>query len=527
MIRLGIDYGTTNTVVVCSDRGRYPVIPHSSETSIGSVSREIFPSLAVRNLETGEFMFGFEAEACLYRPDADKRYEAIRSPKRFINDYVEGKLLGQETVKGGFSPEKLLIGFAQTLRTSITKSGLLQANDELETVLTWPANANGAQRYLTRRCFSEAGFKVIDAINEPTAAAIEFADRIAMGNHIEARQLTMSVAVFDLGGGTFDVSLVKIEGTEFTVIGSLSIEKLGGDDFDELLANMFADKLKINLQAMPPFKKMLLMMLTRQLKESIGTGPGTSLTITPRDIGLDNKPCTVSTEAYFKELKTLLKPAIDKLQELLESNAAHEAQITPDTLNAIYLVGGSSKLPPVHGMIAERFPNARIVMSDKPFTSTAMGAAIHSSNKVRLHDVLSRTFGALRLADSGTREIFSPVFPAGTRLPERGQPALVHVIEYEPHHNIGHLRYLECVAINRAGWPSDGVRFWSDVLFPYDPIIPVGSQLQRNQIVARKDLSNTKIREEYFCDADGVLTTSITRCCDGQSCTYEIFRKGE
>ena len=73
MSRLGLDYGTTNTVVVCSDRGRYPVIPHIAETSVGPVAQETLPSLIVRDREAGTFLFGLEAERCLFRPGASER----------------------------------------------------------------------------------------------------------------------------------------------------------------------------------------------------------------------------------------------------------------------------------------------------------------------------------------------------------------------------------------------------------------------------------------------------------------------
>jgi hypothetical protein len=163
-------------------------------------------------------------------------------------------------------------------------------------------------------------------------------------------------------------------------------------------------------------------------------------------------------------------------------------------------------------------------MSDKPFSSTAMGAAIRSSEQIRMHDILARTFGVIRLSDHGQRERFDPVFPAGTRLPQEGEEALRYVHEYAPHHNIGHLRYLECAAVDAASRPCEGLRAWSDVLFPYDPQIPVGVPLSPEQIVPRPDLLDKPVVETYSCDSDGVITVRIVRRCDGQSSTYEIFR---
>src|SRR5262249_49352152 len=161
---------------------------------------------------------------------------------------------------------------------------------------------------------------------------------------------------------------------------------------------------------------------------------------------------------YWKALRDVVMPAIDAVSTLVTGDAAPEA---------IYLVGGSSRLPLVSTLLAARFPGVTLVMTDKPFTATAMGAAIHGADVVSMSDILSRHFGVLRLADHGQREIFAPIFDAGTRLPARGAAPVERHVEYSPRHNIGHLRYLECTAVDGLGRPSLGVRPWSDVLFPY------------------------------------------------------------
>lgn len=523
MARLGIDYGTTNTVAVCSDRGRYPIVPHTTETSIGVVSREVFPSLLVFDREEDRFLFGTDGERVLARPGAEARYGILRSLKRAIRDYAHGMRAGYEAVPGGVDAAHALRDFLSAVRHSIHRSGAFPEGDPLEAVVTWPANANGAQRYLTRRCFRDAGFEVLDALSEPSAAAIEFADRMTHGNRIEAHKLRMSVAIFDLGGGTFDASLVRIEGTDFTVIASSGIERLGGDDFDEVLARLFANKLKLDFSALRPFQQQLLLMHARRQKESISEGAHRTLTLAPDDLGLPGDLCRVSVASYFKELSRMLEPAVDKLWELVHGPAARAAGLNEGALDAVYMVGGSVRLPLVPTLIARRFPGVRLIMTDKPFSSTAMGAAIRTTESVQLHDVLSRTFGVLRVTERGTREYFSPVFPAGMRLPERGAPPVRKQIEYTPGHNIGHLRYLECAGVDAAGQPCEGVRSWSDVLFPYDTALMVGSSLRPEQIVVREDLADQRVRETYTCDSDGVITVDIQRLRDGQRGTYEVF----
>jgi molecular chaperone DnaK (HSP70) len=205
--------------------------------------------------------------------------------------------------------------------------------------------------------------------------------------------------------------------------------------------------------------------------------------------------------------------------------AARAAGIGPETLDAVYLVGGSSQLPLVGKMLGARFPGTRLVMTDKPFTATAMGAAIQSTETVTLHDILSRHFGVLRLADHGTREYFAPIFNAGTRLPPRNAAQVEVRVRYSPRHNIGHLRYLECAGVDSTGRPAIGVRAWSDVFFPYDPSIPIEQRLSSGDITAREDLADQDVCETYSCDSDGVITVRLSRQGDGQTRAYEIFRE--
>ena len=523
-MRLGIDYGTTNTVVVCSDRGRYPVVPHMTETAIGPVAREVFPSAAVYDRNTGRLIFGADVERCLCRPGAEEQFALIESPKRLMRDYAEGLRFRRDIRPEGFDAMAVVGEFAEALRESVLRSGLFPESEPLEAVITWPTNANGAQRYVTRQCFKRAGFEVLDALNEPSAAAIEFADRMNRGNRTLARRFTASVAIFDLGGGTFDASLVHIAGGDFRVVASGGIERLGGDDFDEILARRFARAFGVAFDELPPFPRSLLLMRSRQIKENISSGVGRWLTLAAEDAGLSGGIAQVPLSEYFMDLSVQLEPALEKLYALISGAEAREAGITSDTLVGIYLVGGSSKLPLVPQMIGRRFPGVRLIVSDKPFSSTAIGAAIHGAESVRLQDILSRNFGVMRLADFGRREYFAPVFKAGIPLPPRGGAALSSQVRYAPRHNIGHLRYLECAGLDAAGQPSEGVRAWSELLFPYDPAIPIQQRLEPGMVRDRQDLQDKWVCETYSCDSDGVITVSIQRLCDDQTRTYEIFQ---
>jgi molecular chaperone DnaK len=423
----------------------------------------------------------------------------------------------------GFDTLEILRGFAAALRASIGRSGLFADGEPLEAVLTWPANANGAQRHVTRAAFRAAGFEVVGTLSEPAAAAIEFADRRAHGNRTAARRHRGAVAVFDFGGGTFDAALVHIDGSELIVLDSAGIEHLGGDDLDAALARLFAQAIGADLETLPRLQRELLRRHACQQKESLSSGTVRTLTLVPADIGLSGAAVTVPVERYVEEIRPLLIPAMNTMSKLLEGTAARRAGLEPEQLDGLYLVGGSSKLPLVSEMLAEHFPGVRLMMTDKPFTATAMGAAIHSTETVTLRDILARHFGVIRLADHGRREYFDPIFPAGMRLPARGAPPVEVSLNYSPRHDIGHLRYLECAAVDAAGLPRAGARAWSDVYFPYDPGIPVDRHLGGTEIHPRDDLAHQTVHETYSCDSDGVITVRLTRS-DGQSRVYEVFR---
>jgi molecular chaperone DnaK (HSP70) len=523
MARLGIDYGTTNTVVACSDRGRYPLVPHVTETSIGRVVRESFPSLMVCEVETGRLRFGADAERALTEPGADLRFVPIRSLKRLLRDYVDGARFAGNIVPGGLDVRDTFRQFTCALLTSVRNSGMIPADEPLEAVLTWPAHANGAQRHVTRASFSDAGFRILQTVNEPSAAAIELADRLVHGNRAKAHQLKTSVAVFDLGGGTFDASVVKVDGSDYTVLGSAGIEDLGGDDFDDVLARLFAGALKLDFEALSHFQRTLLLMHACREKERISSGNLRNLTLDPEEIGLSGPACKVTVAAFEKRLTGLIEPSVAKLAEVIDKVGAHYPDVTADSLEAIYLVGGSSRLPLVGKLIAKRFPKARLFTTDKPFSATAMGAAILSAETVRVHDVFARHFGVIRLAEHGTREVFDPVFKSGLPLPAPGAPPLSAEVRYVPRHNIGHLRYLECATVDAQGNPAAGIRPWSEILFPYDPALALAQALQRTDIESRYDIT-TETSETYCCDSDGIITVRLTRGGDNQSRTFEVSK---
>ena len=217
-MRLGVDFGTTHTVVTMVDRGNYPVVAFEGG--------DPYPSLAAL-LPSGELRYGFDAVAVRHEPGV----RLVRSFKRLLADAGP-----RASVEIGGCPVlllDLLTGFlSQVKEDLLTRSNASVAEGEpLEVAISVPANSSSAQRFLTLEAFRAAGFTPVALLNEPSAAGFEYAHRFR--STITSRR--ENVLVYDLGGGTFDASLLRMTGKTNEVVTSEGVRRLGGDDFDEAI----------------------------------------------------------------------------------------------------------------------------------------------------------------------------------------------------------------------------------------------------------------------------------------------------
>ena len=226
-LRLGIDFGTTRTVVAWCDRGNYPVVSFVDDAGDAF---ECFPSVVAE--KDGELRFGFDAERVAKSPD----WNVVRSFKRLLNDpspeatiQVGGTLVRMVDLLAGFFG-----ALADALRSHSNIARALSRKGPLETFVAAPANAHSTQRFICLDAFRRAGFEVLGLLNEPSAAGFEY-------THRHRNTLTSKkdhVVVYDIGGGTFDVSLLRMSGPLHEVIATAGINRLGGDDFDTVLADL-------------------------------------------------------------------------------------------------------------------------------------------------------------------------------------------------------------------------------------------------------------------------------------------------
>src|SRR6201996_5723685 len=220
-MRVGIDFGTTHTVVAAVVRGNYPVVSFDG--------LDAWPSIIAANA-AGEMRVGADAAAVRHQPG----WSVLRSFKRLLNDagpQTDVNLAGRD-----YRLTELLTGFLAQLKTDLQRhsNATLAPGEAIEAAISVPANASSAQRLLTLDAFVAAGFHVVAPLNEPSAASLEYAHRYR--STITAKR--EYVLVYDLGGGTFDASLLKMSGHANEVVVSEGIQRLGGDDFDEAIVRL-------------------------------------------------------------------------------------------------------------------------------------------------------------------------------------------------------------------------------------------------------------------------------------------------
>jgi hypothetical protein len=161
-------------------------------------------------------------------------------------------------------------------------------------------------------------------------------------------------------------------------------------------------------------------------------------------------------------------------------------------------------------------------------SASAIGLAIRAAAAAdELHEQFNRNFGMWREADSGGTIVFDLIFPRGARLPASGAPPLTVERTYQPAHNIGHFRYLECSELNEHGQPTSDITNWDHLRFPFDPQLEGCSDLTAVPVSRLANSDGLKIREQYTCDASGRLRVRISAEPSGYAREFSIGQPGK
>ena len=502
-MKLGIDFGTNRIVVAAADRGNYPLI--SFESPDGT-SPDWYPSLI--GLRGQERRYGWQA----WDTQGDDSWTVIRSIKRLLEDSGPQTLLDmgerQVPITG------LLNGLAAALYGELReRSNLrLKPGEELEAVLGVPAHANSNQRFLTVEAFRAAGFNVLGVLNEPSAASIEF------GHRQRAGKLTReTILVYDLGGGTFDASLVTLDDNVHHVIASEGIPTIGGDDFDHILADLALDAAGVSPEARDGISASAWFRLLEECRTK-----KESLNPNSRRLSIDLEqvnPAWGSVQIPVAEFYEMARPLVEETISAAEDlSSQHEGEF-----EALYITGGGSELPLVARILREHF-GRRVRRSAYARSATAIGLAIQADQPetYKLSERLARFFGVWREADGGSRVVFDPLFEKGINLPPPGSKPLAIRRGYSPVHNIGHFRFLECSHRASDGGPTGEVALWDEICFPFEPGLQPSEELKQVPVAYSQFAPKQRIEELYECDSGGSISVTISNKTTGGSHTYRL-----
>src|ERR1700735_1260505 len=320
-MRLGIDFGTTHTVVAVVDRGNYPVV------SFDGV--DAWPSIIAAN-ESGELRYGPDAASVRHDPD----WSALRSFKRLLND--AGPTTTVDLAGRRHRLADLLAGFLAQLKSDLRQRSNvdLAPGERVEAAISVPANASSAQRFLTLDAFTQAGFEVVALLNEPSAAGFEYAHRYR--STITAKR--EHVLIYDLGGGTFDASLLKMTGRCNEVVVSEGIQRLGGDDCDETILKLVRKGAR--LRKLDAGTHDLLLEECTVRKEAVV--PNTRRFLVDLT-AVGKPPFSCPIEDVYTACAPLVDKTITALPDVLHDRGGGDVDWSE--IAGIYVVGGAGSFP--------------------------------------------------------------------------------------------------------------------------------------------------------------------------------------
>ena len=489
-MRLGVDFGTTTTAIAIVDRGNYPIV---SFVNNNDDTVDFVPSIIA--LDGDRLVYGFDAEDA-----AREGAPHLRSFKRLLSD---PSVTDTSTLRLGnhsISILDALTGFlSYVVRQLRTNSSIasLPDSEPLEALVGIPAHAWSAQRFLTLEAFRRAGWDVLAMVNEPSAAGFEYTHRHA--GTLNSKRT--AILVYDLGGGTFDASIVSATGTLHEVMGSRGLNMVGGDDFDVVLATRLAAAAGTDSGKLGDEAWERLIEDSRDAKETLS--PSTKFITVP----VDGKPVTIPVTDFYEAATPLVEATIEAMEPLLVPDASGVGQLGGD-IAGLYVVGGGSQLPLVARVLRSRF-GRRVHRSPHTAASTAIGLAIGADPEAAytVREQLSRGVGVFREREAGSFISFDTLLEPNTEL----APGETLTIKrcYRAAHNIGYFRFVEYSSFDEAGVPRGDLQPYGEVIVPFDRSLR-RSDIDLSAVPIIRTENGPLIEESYIVDENGMVTVEIT-----------------
>ena len=397
----GIDLGTTNSVVALLQGG----IPRPVNIEEG---QSIVPSVVSFDPEGGRVYFGAQA---LNRYVAFPAH-TVKSVKRLM-----GRTTPVQVGEVAYLPEEISAMLLKHLAAEATR---VLGQTVRRVVITVPAYFDDAQRRATVRAGELAGLEVLRIINEPTAAAFVYESPAAdAGEEI--------ILVYDLGGGTFDVSIVLLRGDIKEVLASCGDTVLGGDDFDERLKDHFLRHLQ-HTTGIDLGHDFVVQVRLKEVAERVKIALSSQPYVTVNEVAvavIDGEPLNLALEVARADFEAMTADLVEKTRRKVEEALA-EARVSAGDIDRIVLVGGSTRMPVVQDMLADLFDQPMEHAVD-PDLCVALGAAVqagiiageplrHILIDVAAHSLGTRTVDVVDPV-TGEADYFSTIIRRNTRIP--------------------------------------------------------------------------------------------------------------
>lgn len=414
---IGIDLGTTNSCVAVWKNGQIQIAPSEMGTrttpSVVSFtdSERIIGVAARKRMKSNFANTVYDTKRLIGHAFKDNEIQNdIKMWPFKVTESVEGKPVINVTYKKEkqtLSPEQISAMILEQMKK--------QAEEFLDTkvtnaVITVPAYFNDSQRQATKDAATIAGLNVLRILNEPSAAAFAYG--------FENQQIEKNILIYDLGGGTFDVSILSVKNGSFEVISCNGDSHLGGDDFDNNLSQYVMEQYKrtIGEDISTNMRwKARIRDACENCKQELSFA--TTSRIEFEESGFE---CSISRYLFEDLNSSLFKKTISIVEKTLR-----DANLTKDAIHEVVLVGGSTRIPKIQELLSNCFPHSKVCKSINPDEAVAMGALIMAQkldkesggddNVFRDIDILDCT--PLSLGVETVGGVMSVMIPRNTRIP--------------------------------------------------------------------------------------------------------------